>query len=745
MNPHTPSTVERFSAFKSAVNPHPPKKLEKIKNSAGKDAPISEYFGCMTFGLAQMREKLHKDAYQSLLRTLDQGKKLPKETAEAIASAIKEWAVNKGVTHFCHWFQPMTGLTAEKHDAFISIQHSYHSELRVIERFTGSQLIQGEPDASSFPSGGMRSTFEARGYTAWDPSSPIFIIEEESGNTLCIPTVFFGYHGQALDNKTPLLRSLEALSREGCDFLKLLGDVDVKKIQATLGSEQEYFLVDKNIAALRPDLMMTGRTLLGSSSPRGQQLEDHYFGSIPSRVKKYMQEVEFELYKLGVPVKTRHNEVAPSQFELAPIFEDVNIAADHNLLTMEVLKRVALKHGMVCLLHEKPFAGINGSGKHNNWSMANDKGENLLEPGTTPHQNLRFLACLAVTLKAVYDHADLLRASIASPGNDHRLGANEAPPAIISVFLGELLENILNNIESGKALKATDQQIIDLGVGQIPNISKDYTDRNRTSPFAFTGNKFEFRAVGSSANVAVPMAVLNAAVAASFKAAAERLKELMKKKGSRDEAVMEVVREICKETKDIRFSGNGYSKEWRAEAKKRGLPILNTTADALDVMRDKKSTQFLVDTKVLSAEEIASRYHINVERYVKTLDIEFDTLVELVKGHVIPSLEKQLIQIGSAHSALNSAALKKLHKARQDEIEEVLAAVLSGMNSFTKTLEKSRGIHDESKRMNDIVDNVVPAANTLRAAADRAETLVADDLWTLPKYREILFSNTLTS
>lgn len=740
----TPSAVERFSAFKSAVNPHPPKKVEKMKNSAGKEAPISDYFGCMTFGLAQMREKLPKDAYQALLRTLEQGKKLPKETAESIASAIKEWSVSKGVTHFCHWFQPMTGLTAEKHDAFISIQHSYHSELRVIERFTGSQLIQGEPDASSFPSGGMRSTFEARGYTAWDPSSPLFIIEEESGNTLCIPTVFFGYHGQALDNKTPLLRSVDALTREGCEFLKLLGDVDVKRIQATLGAEQEYFLIDKNFAALRPDILMTGRTLLGSSSPRGQQLEDHYFGSIPSRVKKYMQEVEFELYKLGVPIKTRHNEVAPSQFEVAPIFEDVNIAADHNLLTMEVLKRVALKHGMVCLLHEKPFAGINGSGKHNNWSMSNDKGENLLEPGTTPHQNLRFLACLAVTLKAVHEHADMLRASIASPGNDHRLGANEAPPAIISAFLGQMLEGILDNIEAGKALKATDQQIIDLGLSHIPDVSKDYTDRNRTSPFAFTGNKFEFRAVGSTTNVAVPMSVLNAAVASSFRACTTRLKELLKKKGSRDEAVMEMIREICKETRSIRFEGNGYSKEWRAEAKKRGLPILNTTADALEVMKNKKSTQFLVDMKVLSAEEIASRYHINVERYVKTLDIEFDTLVEMVKGHVVPSLEKQLIQMGAATEAMKSPALKKLHKARQDEVESVLADILSAMNKLEKLLDKSHAIGDEAKRMWDIVENLVPASQDLRKAADFAERMVADELWTLPKYREMLFSNTLT-
>ena len=506
----------RLGALKSAIETKT-HMIEKIRDQFGKESPISEYFGCMTFGLAQMREKLPKDAYNNLLKTLDQGKKLPKESAESIASAVKEWAVSKGVTHFSHWFQPMTGSTAEKHDAFISIQHANHSELRVIERFTGSQLIQGEPDASSFPSGGMRSTFEARGYTAWDPSSPLFIIEEGNGKTLCIPTVFFGYHGQALDNKTPLLRSTDAVSNAACEFLKLLGDVDVKKVQTTLGAEQEYFLVDKNFVAMRPDIIMTGRTLIGTPAARGQQLEDHYFGAIPSRIKQYMQEVEFELYKLGVPIKTRHNEVAPSQFELAPIFEDMNIASDHNLLTMDVLKRIALKHGLVCLLHEKPFAGVNGSGKHNNWSMANDKGENLLEPGSTPHQNLRFLACLAVTIKAVFEHAAPLRAAIASPGNDHRLGANEAPPAIISVFLGTLLDDILNSIEAGKALKATDEQIIDLGISKIPNVSKDYTDRNRTSPFAFTGNKFEFRAVGSTQNVAVPMSILNAAVTHSFK------------------------------------------------------------------------------------------------------------------------------------------------------------------------------------------------------------------------------------
>lgn len=732
----------RLSAFKAAIETNT-NSIEKIKDQFGKEAPISEYFGCMTFGLAQMREKLPRDAYNNLLKTLDQGKKLPKETAESIASSVKEWAITKGVTHFCHWFQPMTGSTAEKHDAFITIQHSNHSELRVIERFTGSQLIQGEPDASSFPSGGMRSTFEARGYTAWDPSSPLFILEEGNAKTLCIPTVFFGYHGQALDNKTPLLRSTEAISTAGCEFLKLLGDVDVKKISTTLGAEQEYFLIDKNFAALRPDIIMTGRTLLGSPAARGQQLEDHYFGAIPTRITQFMQEVEFELYKLGVPVKTRHNEVAPSQFELAPIFEDINIATDHNLLTMEILKRVALKHGLVCLLHEKPFAGVNGSGKHNNWSMANDKGENLLEPGHTPHQNLRFLACLAVTLKAVHEHASSLRAAIASPGNDHRLGANEAPPAIISVFLGSLLEDILNTIEAGKVLKGIDQQIIDLGVNKIPDVSKDYTDRNRTSPFAFTGNKFEFRAVGSTQNASVPMAILNAAVAKSFTECSVRLKELLKKK-KRDEAVMELVRQIVKETKNIRFSGNGYSQEWRAEAKKRNLPILNTSADALAVFKDKKQTQFLVDMNVLTQEEINSRYHIAVERYVKTLDIEHLSLVELTETYIVPALEKQIIALAKTQEALTSKPIAKLHENRFKAVETVFGNILSELEKFKAMIEKSKKSHDEEKRMWDIVNTLQPQSFKLRAACDEAEHIVADEFWPLPKYREMLLANTLT-
>jgi glutamine synthetase len=550
----------RFSILTQIASAEPTQKTtQPIK-------PVSQYFGELTFGLGQMREKLPAESYQQLLQTLEKGKRLSKEAANEIANVIKEWAVLKGATHFCHWFQPMTGLTAEKHDAFMSIQYTKHSEIRVLEKFTGSQLIQGEPDASSFPSGGMRSTFEARGYTAWDPSSPLFIIEGTHGNTLCIPSVFFGYHGEALDTKTPLLRSTEALSNAAVDFLKLIGDVDAKGVSVTLGSEQEYFLIDKRLAALRPDLLMTGRTLLGASSPRGQKLEDHYFGAIPTRVKSFMEDLEQELFRLGVPVKTRHNEVAPSQFELAPIFEQVNIATDHNTLTMETLKRIANKHGFLCLLNEKPFAGVNGSGKHCNWSLCNDRDENLLEPGSTPHQNLRFLAVIAVVLKAVHDHADAMRASIASSGNDHRLGANEAPPAIISVFLGSLLDKIFNNVEKGEAAKGTEAQIINLGVRGIPDISKDYTDRNRTSPFAFTGNKFEFRAVGASANVAVPLTILNAAVAETFANCAARLKELLQKNKNRDEAIMNLVKELAIESKNIRFEGNNYSKEWQDEA-----------------------------------------------------------------------------------------------------------------------------------------------------------------------------------
>ncbi len=706
--------------------------------------PVSEYFGELTFGLRQMREKLPKDAFANLMRTLEKGDKLTKETAEVISQVIKDWAVAKGATHFCHWFQPMTGLTAEKHDAFITIQHSHHSELRVIERFSGSQLIQGEPDASSFPSGGMRSTFEARGYTAWDPTSPIFIVTGEKGHTLCIPSVFFGYHGHALDNKTPLLRSMTSVSKEATEFLKLLGDVDCKSVQTTLGVEQEYFLIERDFAFARPDIIMTGRTLLGAAAPRGQQLEDHYFGSIPGRVKSFMEDAEMELFKLGVPIKTRHNEVAPSQYEVAPIFESANIAADHNALTMETLKRVAIKHGLLCMFHEKPFKGLNGSGKHCNWSLSNDKGENLLEPGTTPHQNLRFLAVCAIVLKAVYDHADALRAAIASPGNDHRLGGNEAPPAIISAFMGSFLEKIFDNIEQGNAAEATDASIIDLGVNHLPKISKDYTDRNRTSPFAFTGNKFEFRAVGSSANVSVPISILNAAVSESFKQATHRLKELLGQKMSRDEAVMQLTRMFLKESRSIRFEGNNYSAEWREEAKRRGLPILDNSYMALKVLKDHKAVQFLSDAKVLTDEEIHARYHILVERHVKTLMIEINTLTELTRSHVIPALEAQILETSQVGAQLTSSVVKKVHGVRLGEMEEAYGAVITHLGEVEKIFTDIDGFDDIEKQMQWIIEKVTPMVNKLRDACDKSETLIGTDLWKLPKYREMLFTNTLS-
>lgn len=735
--------TERSSRKSILTTPAPRKEIKPVMTPSGRPQPVSEYFGSMTFGLGQMREKLPRETYNKLLQVLEHGKKLDRETADQIATVIKDWAVSKNATHFCHWFQPMTGLTAEKHDAFISIHTAYHSELSVVERFTGGMLSQGEPDASSFPSGGMRSTFEARGYTVWDPTSPVFLIEGEMGRTLCIPTVFLGYHGEALDNKTPLLRSVQAVSREGCAFLKLLGDVDVKSISSTLGVEQEYFLIDKRFAALRPDLLMTGRTLLGAPSSRGQQLEDHYFGSIPGRVKAFMEDCEVELYKLGVPIKTRHNEVAPSQFEVAPIFENVNVASDHNVLLMETFKRVANQHGFMCLMHEKPFAGINGSGKHCNWSMSNDKGENLLEPGRTPHQNLRFLAILSVVLKAVFEHSVALRYTIASPGNDHRLGANEAPPAIISVFLGQTLSRILDAIESGKAAEATERQLIDLGVSHLPEILKDNTDRNRTSAFAFTGNKFEFRAVGSSANVAVPVSFLNAAIADALSKATVRLKALIDEKGNRDEATMELIREYATASRAIRFEGNNYSAEWRVEAKKRGLPILNSTPDALIAFEDQRMTDFLTEQKVLTRDEITSRHHIGVERYVKTLLIEMATLHEIVGTMVIPAVEAQLAKTGQAYQAMSQVpSAKKAQESRLSDLESAFEAILKGHQVLQEKIELIAAIGTESGQMKAIKESGIPAAEALRQAADAAELLVADELWPLPKYREMLFSHT---
>src|SRR5213595_1297054 len=571
-------------------------------NEDGIPGPTSEYFGINTLGVRQLHDKLPKEVFATLASSIRHGKKLDLAIAPVVAQMIKEWAISRGVTHFTHWFQPQTGLTAEKHDAFFA----FDDDRQPMESFSAEQLIQSEPDASSFPSGGLRATWEARGYTAWNPASPVFIAEWAGVKTLCIPTVFVGYNGEALDELTPLLRSSDALSAKAIELLELLGDRGVQRVFTTLGPEQEYFLIDRAHFAMRPDLVMSGRTLIGAPPPRGQQLEDHYFGGIPERIKSCIAEVETELYKLGVPIVTRHNEVAPSQFEMAPRYEETDVAVDHNQLVMATLRRVALRHDLQALLHEKPFAGINGSGKHCNWSMsiaADDPdldGFNLLKPGQTPHQNIRFLVFLAAILKGVHKHAAVLRAGIATSGNEHRLGANEAPPAIISVFMGEQLTHVIETIAEGKATNSADQEMIKLGVARLPEIQRDNTDRNRTSPFAFTGNKFEFRAVGSSQSIAFPIVLLNAAVAEAIGEITVALKAELKKTKKVDDAVLKVVRPIFKETSPVRFEGNNYSAEWVKEAAKRGLLNLRRTPEALAQLMTKQSQKLLTSLGILS-------------------------------------------------------------------------------------------------------------------------------------------------
>ncbi|MFH1263963.1 MAG: glutamine synthetase III [Pseudomonadota bacterium] len=726
----------RQEAIKASITRRT-REIHRPTDALGKILPVSEFFGSNTFGLDQIKEKLSKDSYEALMNLVHKGERLPRNVGDEVANAIKEWAMAHGATHFTHWFQPMTGLTAEKHDAFITTRTSESGQTSAIERFNGAALIQSEPDASSFPSGGMRSTFEARGYTAWDPTSPVFIIETVNGNTLCIPSAFLSYHGAALDTKTPLLRANEALSKQVVRFVKLLGDVDITTVHTTLGAEQEYFLIDRGFFAARPDLLMTGRTLLGRSPTRGQQFEDHYLGTIQSRVLAFMQELEQELYKLGVPVKTRHNEVAPAQFELAPIFEDSNVSADHNSLTMDLMCRIALRHDLVCLLHEKPFAGINGSGKHNNWSLATQRGENLLEPGKTPHQNLRFLAILTGVLKAVHDHADLLRASIATPGNDHRLGANEAPPAIISVFLGENLSRILDKIETGDVVEhPTEEAILSLGVSKLPVISRDNTDRNRTSPFAFTGNKFEFRAVGASANIAVPISFLNAAAGDSFSQLADRLERKLAQTKVRDEAVLFLIREVITETKRIRFEGNNYSSDWKEEAERRGLSNLQSAPAALAVLGDAKRWEFVSKLGILSAEEIGARHVIMLERYIKQIEMEAATMLDLVRTHVFPAAEGEMERIGRVVRNVPEAGVAK---NRLTGIVRLYESLKSGCETLEKSLHAAEKIDGEGRRAKALSETVVSAMQEVRKISDEVEGCVADELWTLPKYREMLF------
>lgn len=704
---------------------------------------VSSYFGENTFNIETMQKHISKDTFNAFKRWMSEGVTITLDEANEIANAMKEWAIAKGATYYTHWFQPMTGLTAEKHDSFISIVKPG----KVIEKFSGSKLIQGEPDASSFPSGGIRATFEARGYTAWDPSSPAFIIESKLGNTLCIPTIFISYHGEALDKKLPLLRSDEALSKAAVNLLKLFGHKDVKKVVSTCGAEQEYFLIDKNYYNLRQDLLLTGRTLIGAPSPKGQQLEDQYFGAIKERVINFMFEVAEEAYKLGIPVMTRHNEVAPHQYEFAPIFEESNIAADHNQLLMELMKKVALRHNLVCLLHEKPFAGINGSGKHINWSLADDRGNNLLNPGETPEDNLQFLTFLAAVLRAVYLHADLLRASVALAGNEHRLGANEAPPAIISVFVGNQLTDILGMIEKGAKKKVSKHDIIDLGIAMLPRFNKDTTDRNRTSPFAFTGMKFEFRAVGSSQNISTPIAMLNTIIADSMDYVAEEIKKKARGKDF-NTAVLGVISGLIKQTKDVRFEGNNYAPEWIKEAKKRGLPNVAATYEALKALIDKKNIALFEKYKVFSREEIAARYHIWVHTYNTILEIEAQALNEMVNASVVPAgyeYQKLLADNLNRLVALSKKDGVKIDKAALLDQKKHLADVIRkiyyvrrNLHEMMDLLERAQKLrHTEKAKL--YFDELKPLMEHIRRHADALECVVSDEHWDLPKYREMLF------
>ncbi len=717
------------------------KSIDLKKNELPKK--VSSYFGENTFSSSAMQKHISKGTFVAFKRWMSEGTIISLEQANEIADAMKDWAISKGATYYTHWFQPMTGLTAEKHDSFISMVGAG----KVIEKFSGSKLIQGEPDASSFPSGGIRATFEARGYTAWDPSSPAFIIESTLGKTLCIPTIFISYHGEALDKKLPLLRSDEALSKAAIGLLKLFGHKDTKKVVSTCGPEQEYFLIDKHYYNLRQDLVMTGRTLIGAASPKGQQLEDQYFGTIKERVINFMFEVAEEAYKLGIPVMTRHNEVAPHQYEFAPVFEESNIAADHNQLLMELMKKVALRHNMVCLLHEKPFAGINGSGKHLNWSLADDKGNNLLNPGDTPEDNLQFLAVLAAVLRAVYTHSDLLRASVAMAGNEHRLGANEAPPAIISVFLGDQLTKILNTIEKGAKSTVSKKDIMDFGIARLPRFNKDSTDRNRTSPFAFTGAKFEFRAVGSSQNISTPITVVNAIIAESLDYVAEKIRQASKGKEF-NSAALKVIAEIVKETKDVRFEGNNYAPEWLKEAKKRGLPNVASTAEALKALTKEKNVKLFEKYRVFSKEEIVARYHIWIHTYNTILEIEANTLNEMVNANVVPAgyeYERLLADNLNDLAGLKTSSALKVDAAAFNDLKGHLAEIVAKIyyvrhnaKEMAELLEKAQEAHHE-ERAKLYFEELKPLMDHIRKHVDELECVVSDEHWDLPKYREMLF------
>ena len=691
---------------------------------------VSDYFGCLVFDERVMKAKLSSDVYKSLHKTIQRGTKLDPSVADAVAAAMKDWAIANGATHFTHWFQPLTGITAEKHDSFITPA----PDGGVIMDFSGKELIRGEPDASSFPSGGLRATFEARGYTAWDPTSYAFI----KGKTLCIPTAFCSYGGEALDKKTPLLRSMEALNRQAMRILKLFGNTDVKCVRTSVGPEQEYFLVPKELYDQRKDLIYTGRTLFGAKPPKGQEMDDHYFGVIKPRVAAFMEDLNKELWKLGILAKTEHNEVAPAQHELAPIYATTNIATDHNQLTMEIMQKVAAKHGLVCLLHEKPFAGVNGSGKHNNWSMATDTGVNLLSPGETPYENAQFLLFLCAVIKAVDDYQDLLRISVATAGNDHRLGANEAPPAVVSIFLGDELAAILDAIETDQPYEGTKKTNMKLGVDVLPRFQKDTTDRNRTSPFAFTGNKFEFRMLGSSNSIACANIMLNAAVAESLKIYADRLEEAE----DFETELHEMIKKTIRDHKRILFNGNGYDDAWLEEAAKRGLCNYRTTPDCMPHLLDQKNVDMLTSHKVFTVAELHSRCEIMLENYCKTVVIEANTMVDMARKQILPAVAGFTADLAEDVAAKKAAVplvgcgyetgmIAKL-SALTDQIaiktDELEAAVLE--------LKNTSGVVEEAYA---IRDTVLSKMADLRAVADEAETLTAEKVWPFPTYGELLF------
>ncbi|MCL6217665.1 glutamine synthetase III [Zunongwangia pacifica] len=701
----------------------------------------SSVFGSNVFNESVMKQYLTKEAYNNVMDAVKTGAKINRIVADHISAGMKEWAISKGVTHYTHWFQPLTGATAEKHDAFFETI----GEGLAIEKFGGGALVQQEPDASSFPNGGIRNTFEARGYTAWDPTSPAFIW----GTTLCIPTVFVSYTGEALDYKTPLLRALQAIDHAATDVAKYF-DKNVTKVNATLGWEQEYFLIDSALAATRPDIQLAGRTLLGHSPAKGQQLDDHYFGSIPSRVLNYMRDLEIECMRLGIPVKTRHNEVAPNQFELAPIFEEANLAVDHNSLIMDVMNKVAERHHFVVLMHEKPFAGINGSGKHNNWSLGTDTGVNLLSPGKTPMKNLQFLTFFINTIKAVYENEELLRASIASASNDHRLGANEAPPAIISVFIGSQLTAVLDELEKVTSGKLSPQEKTDLKlnvVGKIPEILLDNTDRNRTSPFAFTGNKFEFRAVGSTANCANPMTVLNAIMAKQLKEFKVEVDKLIKnKKMKKDDAIFNVLREYIKQSKKIRFEGDGYGEAWEKEAAKRGLSNNKTTPEALKVQISKKTIKLYEELGVMNKVEIEARHEIELEAYAMRVQIEGRVLGDIARNHVIPTAiryQNILIKNVTGLKSIYGDDYQEYAKEQLDLIESVskhIAVINSKINAMIEARKVANKLDDIQKRADSYCNEVKPYFDEIRYHCDKLELLVDNEIWPLTKYRELLFT-----